>query len=568
MSIINKVLRDIDERNQNQDKAGFDREVLDENGFPKKKLVYVVPGSKASVRQLVIVGLMLVVVAVFGYTLIEKMPYFSDRNSADKNSADNSSADKNGIDKDGNTIVKSDADENQFFNPADFEEDAASEATAPEPESKVKESSTPQATNLQSNNSLSQIKPHVEHAAQQQVSSAALKQTPAEQSPVKLMRIEKEEIEGGIRLTFPLSRSVNMSVRKSAGLLNIDLPNTILVEPLKRLVDSNGLLHSIDIHSSNNNLTVELTIHQAASIQNYSVHYDDGEDFIVELVGDVSGPVQNSKVGDSFSKGSSDGSSSGSSDKEAAKQLDSAPAPNTTENRTSVDPVTDYDLLMAGQKEALKENVIAEQVSPPKGPAKANNISHTILNSKQKDTQQYEDALALVRTGRYTDAMESLRAFVSTHTEADKSLTLLADVMIKQGLEEKLEDILEDLNMQDHLLYAYIKARIAVARGDYETAILLMESKQVLLAGNEQYYVYLAGLYQKTGKFEKAVTLYKRLVKVISDNPSIWLGLAVSADGMSDSKVALLAFSNAQHYSYGNEIDEYITRRVKFLSSQ
>jgi tetratricopeptide (TPR) repeat protein len=164
--------------------------------------------------------------------------------------------------------------------------------------------------------------------------------------------------------------------------------------------------------------------------------------------------------------------------------------------------------------------------------------------------------------------MESLRVFVSTHTDVDKSLTLLSDVMIKQGIEDKLDDILEDLNMQDHLLYAYIKARIAVAREDYDTAILLMESKQVLLSGNEQYYVYLAGLYQKTGKFEKAVTLYKRLVKVMRDNPSIWLGLAVSADGMSDHKVALLAFTKAQGYSYGNEIDEYVTRRVKFLSNQ
>lgn len=126
---------------------------------------------------------------------------------------------------------------------------------------------------------------------------------------------------------------------------------------------------------------------------------------------------------------------------------------------------------------------------------------------------------------------------------------------------------------QAHALYPrdrdvqLLLARTYFKENQYKKTITLLNSQQPELNTNKTYYELKALAYLKLKSYQEALLIYQSLAKVQHNDPKYAVGVAVSLQGVGDSKMALFAYQNALHLApAGWPVTSYIQQQIRNLS--
>lgn len=188
------------------------------------------------------------------------------------------------------------------------------------------------------------------------------------------------------------------------------------------------------------------------------------------------------------------------------------------------------------------------------------NVSKTHYMSKkviEADYQISQVSIDLIKNGKTDVALKILNEFVKLYPAKSQAYDLLLQLYLDKGDTHLAENIIYQ-NVQFESVYLAEKtARVFIARGDYKSALTLLESHKPKFSSNPDYYYLLAGLYLKLHDYNSAHEIYEKLVIENRYNAYYWFGLAVTLEAKGDDG-ALMGFSVAKKIAIkGSLIDQY-----------
>lgn len=165
--------------------------------------------------------------------------------------------------------------------------------------------------------------------------------------------------------------------------------------------------------------------------------------------------------------------------------------------------------------------------------------------------------------GQVDIAIAQLQDFLDKEPKAVLSSALLLDVYLSSGFKlEALSWLEEDVALSDSHK-AYYRARLMAEDKRWLHAFELMDTHKPEMESFQEYYSFKAGIAQQAQQYEQAAVLYKQLLSFESKG-SYWLGLGVCLDALQDSKGALNAFIQAKrHGGFSNGVMAYIDERIQ-----
>lgn len=171
--------------------------------------------------------------------------------------------------------------------------------------------------------------------------------------------------------------------------------------------------------------------------------------------------------------------------------------------------------------------------------ASERSVSNKIIKA---DYQITEVAIDLIKNNKPETALKMISDFVALYPGKSQAYDLLLQIYLDQGDSQSAENIIYQ-NVQFESVYLAEKtARIFISRGEYESALTLLESHQADFKSNPDYYYLLAGLYIKLDNHEKAQGIYERLLVTNRYNAYYWFGLAVALQAQGH-EMAMTSFS-------------------------
>ncbi len=187
-------------------------------------------------------------------------------------------------------------------------------------------------------------------------------------------------------------------------------------------------------------------------------------------------------------------------------------------------------------------------------------------NATFMDQRRADLARNLHRQGESEQAVSQLRSFIATEKSPRESTLALLDIFYDQGHVLELNKTLSNavyLTDVDRQFYA---AKIAVIEQRESDAVALLEAYLADAENHEHYRAFLAGLYQRTGKYAEAGTAYRRLLSNFGEKPAYWLGFALAQDSLNQVQTARQAYLRLANYSgLQPEVQSYIQQRLASL---
>ncbi|WP_347330948.1 hypothetical protein [Marinimicrobium locisalis] len=162
---------------------------------------------------------------------------------------------------------------------------------------------------------------------------------------------------------------------------------------------------------------------------------------------------------------------------------------------------------------------------------------------------------------------KTLREWSFEGTVPVQSIGVLFDVYLSAEELTRAQQLLADhpLPAEETL---YRRAQLALATGQTEKALSLLESGAEEAARHEPYRALMARLYYEQKRFTEAANHYQALLTDMGERPAYWLGLGLAKDAQDDDPAALNAFSQAlESGGYRNDaaVQEYLHNRVNAL---
>ena len=187
----------------------------------------------------------------------------------------------------------------------------------------------------------------------------------------------------------------------------------------------------------------------------------------------------------------------------------------------------------------------------------ANNV---LPVSIKKTWATRDKEIAIIERDRYAEgskalAKETLVKFINVNPGAVRSRLVLFDFLMQEG-NVGAAAVLANATELNIVIASYLQSRILVAENNLAAALLLMRSQPFSQLSNdveqskldplvyEQYTSLLAALYQNKKNHIEAFRKYQLLVSLDARNANYWLGYAVSADALNQTKQALKAYEH------------------------
>jgi len=185
--------------------------------------------------------------------------------------------------------------------------------------------------------------------------------------------------------------------------------------------------------------------------------------------------------------------------------------------------------------------------------------SNKIVEADYKITQV---AMDLIKDNHSETALRVLSDFVALYPGKSQAYDLLLQLYLDQDDVDAAEKVIYQ-NVQFESVYLAEKAaRVFIARDDYAGALSLLESHQAEFSASPDYYYLLAGLYVKSGSYDKAQTIYEKLIVANRYNAYYWFGLAMALQAKGD-ELAIRSFSVAKRIAIK---DSLIDRFYQYVS--
>ncbi len=234
------------------------------------------------------------------------------------------------------------------------------------------------------------------------------------------------------------------------------------------------------------------------------------------------------------------------------KMVDSTVTTSAAE-KTSVEKIVQEKIELRNETE--------NQQSPPKM-----KLTPRALPLSIRDKQFVGEIRRQLRAGHTDQSIENIKAFVAKEPKAVKSSALLLDVYLSSGLQvEALEWLSNDIALSD-AQKAYYHSRLLTQDKKWQAALALLNKHRPELHNYPDYYRFKAGVAQKAMAYEQSAKIYGQLL-AFESRGSYWLGLGVNLDALNDKTGALNAFKQAQRFSsFTPEVKTYINQRISALS--
>ena len=170
-----------------------------------------------------------------------------------------------------------------------------------------------------------------------------------------------------------------------------------------------------------------------------------------------------------------------------------------------------------------------------------------LMNFREVDRQQVQEALTQWQQGQQGDALEALKAFANTNPQAHQSREMLAKLLLQQGeMIAAMEQADIGLGIQpDHYGYKKVKARVLMAAGVPGEAADLLGLRAPSLAGDSEYHELLAASRLAGRKYAEALVSYQALSSSAPLDARWWYGVAAAQDALGSSFEAVQSYERA-----------------------
>jgi len=237
--------------------------------------------------------------------------------------------------------------------------------------------------------------------------------------------------------------------------------------------------------------------------------------------------------------------------------------------------------IAAAERIPVKDNIA---FAPPddKPSELSDPIDGQLTIEKTLETRDREMALeqsALYQRGKRSVAKSALSDFVQRYPAATQSKLALLDIVVSEGDIETARSLQASVE-EGSVLRSYIKARLSVAAGQLESAVVTLQTHsfsdmlndykhaRIDKALFEKYNSLLAALYQRQAQPLQAAEKYQFLLSIDSANTDYWLGYALSSDALQDNQNALVAYRQILRLpGAADKVQDYARKRVDVLAS-
>lgn len=157
------------------------------------------------------------------------------------------------------------------------------------------------------------------------------------------------------------------------------------------------------------------------------------------------------------------------------------------------------------------------------------------------------DAITLVEQGKMQEAIDVLSQSLITLPSYRPTRETLAILLMDQNYPSTAETLLNAglADSPKYVPFVVLKARILLARGEYDAAMSLLETVSPNIKDAPDYFALLAGLQEQKGHFGVAEQIYRQLVLMQPDNGVWWMGYAVALENGGQQNRAAEAYKQA-----------------------
>ena len=185
----------------------------------------------------------------------------------------------------------------------------------------------------------------------------------------------------------------------------------------------------------------------------------------------------------------------------------------------------------------------------------------------QKDMNIADEARKLIASTQFEAAELLLKTFLDNYPESVYVYREMFNLRIQQNKIVMAEAMIKNADHVPGRVFSYMVAQLLVHRKDYAGALRALDSQSPEMNQDLDYYALKAGVFHKLKQHELAAQTYRELLRLDIENPTYWLGLAVTLDA-AQKNGALAAFQKVQQLSEGSEsFLPYVRTRIGILAS-
>ncbi|MCF6362184.1 MAG: hypothetical protein L3J88_02255 [Gammaproteobacteria bacterium] len=216
----------------------------------------------------------------------------------------------------------------------------------------------------------------------------------------------------------------------------------------------------------------------------------------------------------------------------------------------------------------------AKETLPAQIPAADMQISMRIrpLDNEQRAQQALRRGVGLLGQGSQAEAELALREAVRLAPRSPRAYETLAALYFNSGRLTEAQTLLADgVRLSPRAVgLAQLYARLLAEQGELATALAVLQRASPPLTENADYHALLAALYQRAGRHQPAVWVYRQLLAQRGTQATWWMGLGISLEALDDSASALEAYLKAHQLGAGlsPQVLDYLGSRIRVLASR
>ena len=191
-----------------------------------------------------------------------------------------------------------------------------------------------------------------------------------------------------------------------------------------------------------------------------------------------------------------------------------------------------------------------------------------VVKTKKKGLELAREMLS---NGRLTEAEKLLKDLVKEKPANLPARELLAGLLLRNDrMDEAAAEIATARKYyprNDNLIL--LQAKMMLSRGEQQQVTQLLKQHVQSAKASEKSRALLASLYQQSGNYADAYTLYNQLAKQQPVSEEYWMGLAISLEGLQQSAKARQAYSRAlQSAGLSPALRDYAIKRMNSIDLQ
>lgn len=221
------------------------------------------------------------------------------------------------------------------------------------------------------------------------------------------------------------------------------------------------------------------------------------------------------------------------------------------------------DKSVISQAEAASDPVNQKAV-PGRSESDEENLKKVVRPMTEEELAEnaYRQAIAYLDQGSINTAKSKLEQALNDNPQHIKTREELVKIMLQQGQRSRAKRILEEgiALLPAHYPFAKNLAHLYADEGDDVRALALLENSLNNASDNAEYLGLISAIYQRTGNYAKAQTMYRRALALKPGEVRWWLGLAIVSEAEQDWQTSYDAYLRVQN---SPQMDRRLTQFVQ-----